>query len=145
MQLDVAAEGVEVDGLVGFPGFRADQNRAAEGMGLDRTRYVDQREAGRESVQPLRAVDPLDADRRAEDVDVEIGPPRHLDVEVGVDDGVAGEHEPGALAAVGVDDDGARALGMDVERDAVEAFARRPADRVDDDFGFIAGGNRHVP
>jgi hypothetical protein len=56
----------------------------------------------------VRAVDPGHADRRAEDLDVELRAARSLDVEIGFDDVVAaGEVPPRAIALVGVDDDDA--------------------------------------
>ena len=82
-------------------------------------------------------VDADHRDRRAERLDVEPRPRRHLDVEVGFDDVVVAAFDE---AMVGVDFDGVAAL-RDLELDVVEPLARRAADGVHDQLVAGAAGD----
>ena len=93
-----------------------------------------------EAVDVLAAVDADHRDRRAEGLDVEPRPRRHLDVEVGFDDVVVAALDD---AMVGVDLDGVAAL-RDLELDVVEPIARGAAHGVDDHLVAGRAGDLHA-
>ena len=147
VQLDVAAEGVDVDRLVRTPTTFSRITTVPLNVWARTGPATSSRLSRDEKLwslcdpsTPSTVTGELNTD------DVEVGPARHLDVEVGFDDVVAaGEPGPGMVALIGVDDHDVRALGVDVELDAVEPLARSPRRTASiDDFGPVRCGDGHA-